>query len=116
MPILSPDCNSGHFRFRGSSQVQKGDLNRRNRKRESFTGLSLIETIKDTENNRTMMAVQAAPWMRKNHPAKKSAAQQKTHEGEIKNSLYAVSEHSLSGFLEDVPDIYSVSDLKVRYR
>jgi hypothetical protein len=63
-----------------------------------------------------MMTAQATPRVRKNHPAKKSAAQQKTPEGEIKNILYAVSEHSLSGFLEDEPDIYSVSDLKVRYR
>ncbi len=63
-----------------------------------------------------MTSQAAAPRVRKNHPAKKSAAQQKTHKDEIKNILYAVSEYSLSGFLEDEPDIYSVSDLKVRYR
>jgi len=63
-----------------------------------------------------MMTAQAAPRVRKNHPAKKSANQQKPHKGETKNILYAVSEHSLCGFLEDEPDIYSVSDLKVRYR
>jgi len=86
------------------------------RKEESLTTFSPVETIKETENDNTMMTAQAAPRVRKNHPAKKSAAQQKTHEGEIKNILYAVSEHSLSGFLEDEPDIYSVSDLKGRYR
>ena len=75
-----------------------------------------IETIMETENDKAMMTAQAAPRVRKNHPAKKSAAQQKTHDGETKNILYAVSEHSLYGFLEDEPDIYSVSDLKVRYR
>ena len=74
-----------------------------------------VETIKETENDRTMMTAQAAPRVRKDHPAKKSSAQQKTTEGEGKNILYAVSEHSLCGFLEDEPDIYSVSDLKTRY-
>ena len=61
-----------------------------------------------------MMTSQAAPRVRKDHPAKKSSAQQKTKEGKGKNILYAVSEYSLCGFLEDEPDIYSVSDLKVR--
>jgi hypothetical protein len=75
-----------------------------------------IETIMDTDNDKDMMTSQAAPRVRKDHPAKKSSAQQKTTEGEGKNILYAVSEHSLCGFLEDEPDIYSVSDLKVRYR
>ncbi len=70
----------------------------------------------DTDNDKDMMTSQAAPRVRKDHPAKKSSAQQKTTEGEGKNILYAVSEHSLCGFLEDEPDIYSVSDLKVRYR
>jgi hypothetical protein len=63
-----------------------------------------------------MMTAQAAPRVRKDNPAKKSSAQQKTTGGEGKNILYAVSEHSLCGFLEDEPDIYPVSDLKVRYR
>jgi len=30
--------------------------------------------------------------------------------------LYAVAEQSLSGFLEDEPDLYSVADIRVRYR
>jgi hypothetical protein len=70
----------------------------------------------ETDNDKGMMTVEAAPRVRKDRPEKKSAARQKTREGETKNVLYAVSEHSLSGFLEDEPDIYSVSDLKVRYR
>jgi hypothetical protein len=70
----------------------------------------------ETANDTDMMAAQAAPRVRKDHPAKKSSAQQNTKEGEGKNILYAVSEHSLCEFLEDEPDIYSVSDLKVRYR
>jgi len=53
--------------------------------------------------------------MPKDHPAKKPG---KTwaKEGEGKETLYAVSEHSLSGFLESEPDIYSKADIKVRYR
>lgn len=70
----------------------------------------------ETENDNAMMTAQAAPPGRRDHPAKKSSLKQKTHKGEAKNVLYAVSEHSLSGFLEDEPDIYSVADLKVRYR
>ena len=70
----------------------------------------------EIDNDKDMMTAQAAPRVRKDHRTKKSSAQQKTHDGEAKNVLYAVSEHSLCGFLEDEPDIYSVSDLKVRYR
>ena len=62
------------------------------------------------------MTAQAAPRVRKDHPAKKSSTQQNIQEGEPENLLYAVSEHSLSGFLEDEPDMYPVADLKVRYR
>jgi hypothetical protein len=70
----------------------------------------------ETDNDKAMMTAQAAPRVRKDHPAKKSSSKQKIKEGEAKNLLYAVSEHSLSGFLEDEPDMYSVADLKVRYR
>lgn len=75
-----------------------------------------LETKKETDNDKDMMAAQAALDIRKDHPARKSSAQSKTRKGEGKNSIYSVSEYSLSGFLEDEPDIYSVSDLKVRYR
>jgi hypothetical protein len=37
-------------------------------------------------------------------------------EGEAKDALYAVEEHSLSGFLENEPDLYTVADIKVRNR
>jgi hypothetical protein len=75
-----------------------------------------IETIMETDNDKSMMTVQAASRVRKDHPEKKSAERHKTPEDETKNALYSISEHSLSGFLENEPDIYSVSDLKVRYR
>jgi hypothetical protein len=35
---------------------------------------------------------------------------------EKKSALYAISEHSLLEILENEPDLYSVSDLKVRYK
>jgi len=34
---------------------------------------------------------------------------------ENSDDLYAIEEHSLSKFLENEPDLYTVSDLKVRY-
>jgi hypothetical protein len=70
----------------------------------------------EADNDKAMMTAQAIPRVRKDHHTKKSSAKQEINEGEAKNALYAVSEHSLSKFLEDEPDIYSVSDLKVRYR
>jgi len=70
----------------------------------------------EADNDTAMMTAQAIPRVRKDHHTKKSTAKQETNEGETKNALDAVSEHSLSKFLEDEPDLYSVSDLKVRYR
>jgi hypothetical protein len=70
----------------------------------------------EIDNDKDMMTAHTAPRVRKDHHTKKSFPKEKTKEGEAQNILYAVSEHSLSGFLEDEPDIYSVSDLKVRYR
>ena len=70
----------------------------------------------EADNDKAMMTAQAIPRVRKDHHTKKSSAKQETNEGEAKNALYAVLEHSLSKFLEDEPDIYSLSDLKVRYR
>jgi hypothetical protein len=70
----------------------------------------------EADNDKAMMTPQAIPRVRKDHHTKKSSARQETNEGEAKNALYAVSEYSLSKFLEDEPDLYSVSDLKVRYR
>jgi hypothetical protein len=62
------------------------------------------------------MTVQAASRMPKDHPGKKSSEKSKTKDKGVKDTLYAVSEHSLSGFLDNEPDIYTVADLKVRYR
>ena len=84
--------------------------------RIGLTAFFPIETIMEIDNDKGMMTAQAAPRVRKDHHTKKTSVKQKTKEGEAKNILYAVSEHSLSGFLENEPDIYSVSDLKVRYQ
>ena len=61
------------------------------------------------------MTAQAAPRLPKDHPVKKQG-QSRAKDGAGKESLYRVSEYSLSGFLDDEPDLYSVADIKVRYR
>jgi hypothetical protein len=53
--------------------------------------------------------------MPKDHPGKKSSEKSKTKDKGVKDTLCAVSEHSLSGFLDNEPDIYTVADLKVRF-
>ena len=68
--------------------------------------------LKEQQN---IMTAQAASRMPKDHPAKK-AGKPKNTEGDGKDALYAVAEHSLHGFLENEPDIYTVADIKVRYR
>jgi hypothetical protein len=60
------------------------------------------------------MSAQAASRMAKNTPAKKSA-KPAGEKHAAKDALYAIEEYSLSGFLENEPDLYSVSDIKVRY-
>jgi len=89
-----------------------GEILRTDRRRGIFT----IETMMEIDNDKDMMAVQAAHRGRKDHLPKKSSTERKAKEGGAKNVFCVVSEHSLSGFLEDEPDIYSVADLKVRYR
>jgi len=69
----------------------------------------------EIDNDKDMMTVQAAPRVRKDHHTKESSPKENTEEGGTKKILYAISEHSLSGFLDDEPDIYSLSDLKARY-
>ena len=60
------------------------------------------------------MTARAASRAPADPPAKKNTARQKkTGKG---NALTTVSEYSLSEFLENEPDIYSVADLKVRYK
>ena len=67
------------------------------------------------EATKCIMTSQAASRLPKDHPVKKPG-RSKAKNGAEKDSLYAVSEHSLSGFLDNEPDLYSVSDIKVRYR
>ena len=61
------------------------------------------------------MTAQAASRVTKSHPAKKTV-KSAGNEDTAKDALYAVEEHSLSGFLENEPDLYTVADIKVRYR
>ncbi|MDO9324219.1 MAG: hypothetical protein Q7T80_04585 [Methanoregula sp.] len=46
---------------------------------------------------------------------KKNPAKRKMTEKQGRNAREALSEYSLSDFLENEPDLYSVSDLKVQY-
>jgi hypothetical protein len=62
------------------------------------------------------MTARAAPRVPRETHTKKASEKPVKKDRKIKDTLYAVSEHSLSGFLDNEPDIYSVTDLKVRYR
>jgi hypothetical protein len=62
------------------------------------------------------MTAQAASRASVDHTEKKNPARQKKTDKSGKNALTALSEYSLSEFLENEPDLYSVSDLKVRYK
>ncbi len=53
--------------------------------------------------------------MAKNTPAKKPA-KSAGDEHAAKDALYAIEEYSLSGFLENEPDLYTVADIKVQYQ
>jgi hypothetical protein len=70
----------------------------------------------ETENENDMMTAEVASRLPKDHHGKKSAGKQKKMPQKQKDALCAVSEHSLSGFLDNEPDLYSVADVKVRYR
>ena len=59
------------------------------------------------------MTAQATSRVAKSHPAAKKPVKSPGKEGEAKDALYAVEEHSLSGFLENEPDLYTVADVKV---
>jgi len=62
------------------------------------------------------MAAQAASRAPTDNPAKKNTGRPKKTDKKGKNALTTLSEYSLSEFLENEPDLYSVSDLKVRYK
>lgn len=59
------------------------------------------------------MTAQAAPRVNKDHAGKKTAGKKGSGS---KAALDVTAEYSLSGFLENEPDLYAVSDIKVRYR
>ena len=58
------------------------------------------------------MTVQAAPRAKDN--SAKKAAGKKGSRGTT--TLNMIAEYSQTGFLEEEPDIYTVSDINVRYR
>jgi hypothetical protein len=70
----------------------------------------------EPDGEKTSMTAEAAPRLPKDHHGKKSSGKPAKAKEKRKDTLSAVSEYSLSGFLDDEPDLYSVADLKVRYR
>lgn len=62
------------------------------------------------------MTAKAASRVPPDQPGKRNAPPKKKAEKKGGETLAALSEYSLSDFLESEPDLYSVSDLKVRYR
>ncbi len=62
------------------------------------------------------MTAKAAARVPPDPSEKKSALHRKKTGKKPGATLAALSEYSLSDFLETEPDLYSVSDLKVRYR
>jgi hypothetical protein len=67
----------------------------------------------EPDNDTVFMTVQAESRVPKDHPTKPVAGKKGSRD---KTALSAISEYSLGGFLENEPDIYTVSDIKVRYR
>ena len=63
-----------------------------------------------------LMSTEAAKRVSGSHQGKKPAGKPKRMAGKKKAGLNKVSEYSLSTFLDDEPDLYSVADLKIRYR
>jgi hypothetical protein len=72
-------------------------------------------TLIDAECNTLVMTAEAAAREPKENPGKKPSGKPAGKKGK-REMLYAVAEQSLSGFLEDEPDLYSVADVRVRYR
>jgi hypothetical protein len=77
------------------------------------TGTTIIIVA---ESDPIVMTAEALPRPPKDHHGKKNPGRPVKKNSKSKDMLYAVAEHSLSGFLEDEPDLYSVADVKVRYR
>lgn len=79
-----------------------------------------IATLIDAECNTLVMTAQATARVPKENPGKENPGKKPSGRPSGKKGkremLYAVAEQSLSGFLEDEPDLYSVADLRVRYR
>jgi len=74
--------------------------------------LSRSTTHMGAHNDHPVMTVQTGPHA-KDHSPKKPAG--KNFHRDI-SSLDALAEYSLSGFLENEPDLYTISDIRVRYR
>lgn len=68
------------------------------------------------ESDSIVMTAEAVPRLPKDHHGKKTPGRPVKKDSKPRDMLYAAAEHSLSGFLENEPELYSVADVKVRYR
>jgi hypothetical protein len=66
----------------------------------------------DAHNDHLVMSAQPAPQA-KDHAPKKADGKKSIRGTTVLNEM---AEHSLTGFLNDEPDIYADSDINVRYR
>jgi hypothetical protein len=69
-------------------------------------------TLIDPECSILVMTAEAAARVPKENPGKKPSGRPAGKKGK-REMLYAVAEQSLSGFLEDEPELYAVADVKV---
>jgi hypothetical protein len=70
-------------------------------------------TIIESGDYFVMMTAHAAQPAQRETAGKKASGKKSSRDKDV---LDTVAEYSLSGFLEAEPDIYTVSDIKVRYR
>jgi hypothetical protein len=72
--------------------------------------------MKQDAERRSNFIHEAASLMPKDHHGKKSGGKAAKKPQKEKDMLTAAAEYSLSGFLDNELDLYSVADIKVRYR
>jgi hypothetical protein len=70
-------------------------------------------TIMEAHDDSLLMAARTAPRVSRDVTRKKTAGKSRVSRP---STLDAAAEYTLKDFLADEPDLYSVSDIKVRYR
>jgi hypothetical protein len=70
-------------------------------------------TIMEAHDDSLLMAARTAPRVSRDVTRKKTAGKNSVGHS---STLDAAAEYTLKDFLADEPDLYSVSDIKVRYQ